>query len=100
MALKEKIYKGDVGTVIKVRLDNTEDLSGGTYSFSVLKPDGTETTWTASYELAGSEQYVKYTTVSGDLDQAGTYKIQPKIVIPNWSGSANTVTIKVYDEYQ
>jgi len=100
MALAEKIYKGDIGTKIIAVIDTSEDISGGTHTFKVWKPDGTTTTWTATYELSGSDKTIYHTTVSGDLNVAGTYKLQPYIDITTWVGHGNTIKLKVYDNYK
>ena len=99
MALPAKIYKNDVGTEIKVIIETDEDISGATtLEFEVLRPDGTEATWTAVYSLEGSNKTLTYTTTATtDLSVAGKYKLQPYIEIVSWQGRGNTVTFRVYD---
>jgi len=71
-----KIYVGDIGTL-----------------FNVKKPDGTMVTWTPS--IFGTN-YLRYYSVSGDLDSAGIWTIQPSLTLGTWTGSCNPVTFKVY----
>lgn len=47
----------------------------------VKKPDGTTSTFTATFLTDGSDGKVYYDTVAGDLDQSGLYKIQGAIII-------------------
>jgi len=92
-----KIYVGDVGTVILVNMG--EDISGATTTnLIVLKPgDSTEYTWSGSVY---NDNYLKYTTLSGNISVEGEYKLQPYIVLSTWSGKGETVTIRVYDEFE
>ena len=90
-----KHYVDEVGSIIIV---NTGiDLSGAsTHQLKVKKPDGTTVTWNASvYSVGSNPNYLKYTSVSGDLDQAGEYKVQPYVVLSSWSGCGETSRFNV-----
>lgn len=90
-----KVYQNDIGTQIIINLQ--ENISAATdYSLLVQKPDGTEVTWTPSIY---NTKYLKYTTVSNDLDQVGEYKIQPQLTLDGWTGKGNTVTLNIYRGY-
>ena len=98
-----KIYQGDVGTVVEAAVcdenGDAVDLSGATTTdIKVKKPDGTTTTWTGAVNGSISNQ-IDYTTVSGDLDQAGRYKVQAYVVTPLWSGLGETAKFTVYEAY-
>jgi|LGVE01.1.fsa_nt_gb hypothetical protein len=91
-----KIYVGDIGTVIV--LDTNEDISSATTTdIKVKKGDGTTATWTGL--LFGSDS-VTYTIVDGDLSCPGTYKVQTYIVMTSWSGLGETAEFHVYDEFE
>lgn len=93
---QQKVYKDDVGTAIII--DMGQDISDATsLSLNVWK-NGTEEIWTPEvYE----SNYLRYVTVSGDLDVAGMYYLQPVLAFPDgWSGKGNTVNFRVYDEYR
>ena len=93
---EQKIYKNDVGLIIELNMN--EDISSATsLSYKVTKPDLTTTTWTPT--IYGTN-YLRYTTVAGDLSQAGEYKLQPCFTLGSWVGCGNTVTFRVYDDYQ
>lgn len=100
MALAEKIYKGDIGTVISATIDTTEDISSGDLSFKVQKPDGSTAEWTAVYALVGTDKTMKHTIISGELDVAGTYKVQPYIDVTSWIGRGNTFNVVVHDYFK
>lgn len=82
--MASEVHVGDIGTVIQVTLQDAGtaiDISGAsTKSILVLKPDGTEVTWTAEFVTDGSDGAIKYTTASGDLNVAGVWYLQPQIV--------------------
>lgn len=85
------VFKGDVGTVITI--DMQEDISNATVTeIEYKKPSGTCGTWTATIEGTDS---IKYTTVSGDLDEAGDWELQPYIDLPGWEGRGTAVTLDV-----
>jgi hypothetical protein len=67
--LKVTVY--DCGTVVNV--------SGATNTISIRKPNGTKTDYAASLLTDGTDGVIYYTTVSGDLDITGTYKIQATV---------------------
>lgn len=86
-----KTYIGDVGT--EIILDCGVDVSAATVrTIKALKPDGTSVDWTAVLEGTTA---IKYTIQSGDLDQAGAWKLQAYIEIASWSGLGETAKLKV-----
>ncbi len=84
MAANE-IHFGDIGTVFKVTIkdDSTVvDISTASTKQIVLKkPSGEKLTKTANFLTDGSDGIITYTTISGDLDEAGMWKIQGYIVL-------------------
>jgi hypothetical protein len=92
-----KTYKDDIGTVVIV--DCGEDISSATTSdLIVLKPgDSTEYTWSG---IVYNDNFVKYTTVAGNFDTVGIYKIQPYVVLTTWAGLGETVEIRVHDRFE
>ena len=91
-----KIYVGDIGTVIT--LDTNETISSATTTdIKVKKGDGTTATWTGS--LSGSDS-VEYTIVDGDLSCSGIYKVQAYVVMPGWSGLGETAEFTVWNAFE
>lgn len=67
-----------VGVVITftVKLNGTaQDISGGTTTLTFTKPSGETVTKTPSFVTDGTDGQVKYTTESGFLDEAGTWRV-------------------------
>jgi len=79
--------KDDVGTVITVTVTEggtAKDISAATTKqFYLRDPNGDEVAKTAQFVTDGSDGQLKYTTVTDDLDTAGTWWIQVKIVTPS-----------------
>lgn len=90
-----KYYVGDIGT--EIILDCGMDLTGATgVVIHVRKPDGTVESWSAAlYTIDGDQNYIKYTVVEGDLDQAGSYRVQAGLTLSGWTGRGETATFEV-----
>ena len=73
------IHKDDVGLVIE--LDTKTDLTTGT-TFQILwtKPDLTTGTWVAAVVGAPADGIIAYTTLTGDIDQAGTWCLHANVI--------------------
>lgn len=98
--MSNKIYVGDVGLAILancgVSTTGAEDIV-----MEVTKPDGTITTWSAEVtSVGGIQNYLVHYTEAGDLDQAGTYKMQPKFKLSSWNGLGETGKFKVYEAFK
>ena len=99
--MASKIHKNDVGTrfLITVKDDGTVvDLTDASLrQLTFRKPDDTKNVVTASIAGDGSESsgVMYYDSVSGDLDQAGLYKLQGKISIPSGTYFTDIYSFKV-----
>jgi hypothetical protein len=82
----ESLQKDAVGVAIKgtiVEDDVAVNVSTVTTKQLVFtKPDGTQVTKTAAFLTDGSNGIIQYVTVSGFLDQAGTWSVQGYVVFP------------------
>lgn len=66
-------FVDDVGVLISIDFFGAVDLSEATaITIRYRKPDGTEGTWTGTAETS----FAQYTTVEGDIDQAGVWFLQ------------------------
>lgn len=89
--MADTFYQGDVG--LKIELDCGRDISTSTNrAIQVRKPDGATAEWAASVE---DNNYLAYTTASGDLAQPGTYKLQASMTLGDWTGRGKTAAIVV-----
>jgi hypothetical protein len=96
MAIYNKVYVNDTGT--KIRLNAASDISTQTVlKIDWKKPDNTEGSWDATLE---GTTYACYITEDGDLDQAGIWKLQIYVEMPAWKGHGETVSMKVYEEFE
>lgn len=97
----EEIHVGDIGTAFRLNLlddcltavDLTSYISLEVY---FQKPDGTVLTKTGIPFGPPANGVVQYLTISGDLDTAGTWKIQAKVVLPGGTWSSSVEKFKVY----
>ncbi len=91
-----KYYVGDIGTIIII--DVCSDITTATLmALDVTKPDGTTDRWVGS--LSGSTS-IQYVVDVDDFDQAGEYRVQSYIEMPNWSGHGDTTQFTVSEVYQ
>ena len=78
-----KIYVGTVGAEVSIlsHADLVTDVTS--VVISVEKPSGVIQSWTpTSIDSATSDNCViNYTTQEGDLDEAGTYRVQPIVTM-------------------
>ena len=91
-----KVYVGDEGTVILI--DMQEDISTATTTEINVRNSGGDNTWTATIY---DSNYLKYTTITDDLDVDGTYLLQPYLEFPTgWKGKGETVSFEVYEAFK
>lgn len=99
MATNE-IHVGDIGTSFELTVyeDTTVvDISPAT-SLSIFfkKPDGTVVEQTGVFLTDGTDGVVQYISVLADLDQAGSWQAQARVVLPTGTWSSDIHKFKVY----
>ena len=84
---------GDIGTVFRTTIKDQDGTAVDVSSASTLqiifkKPDGTILTKTAVFTTDGVNGNIEYPTISGDLDTAGSWTWQARVVIGSteWKG--------------
>lgn len=99
MAANE-IHVGDIGTVLRRTVqDNGDvvDISGATTKQILLKgPSGALKTKTASFTTDGTDGQLQWTTILNDLDEAGQWGLQVKVVLPSGTWSSDIEWFTVY----
>lgn len=79
------LHVGNVGSVIQVTVRNEDavyDISTATTKkFIFIKPTGVSVIKDAAFVNTGTDGLLKYTTLAGDLDVDGTWRIQVYIEI-------------------
>lgn len=90
------IYQGDTSVVFRLDTGIDDALLATATEISILveKPSGTNVTWTATQY--GSTSEITYTSVSGDLDEAGDYILQAYIEWGTNGHHGDSTTITVY----
>lgn len=91
---KNEIHVGDIGTIFEATFkddDLIKDISSATTKSLIFKkPDGTTTVIQIGvFTTDGTDGLLRYTTVADDLDQAGKWQVQGKVVLADgtWSSS-------------
>lgn len=70
-------------TITFVEKGDAVDISGATTkTFDLRAPDATVSTVAGSFSTDGTDGILTYTTVTGDIDQTGHWKIQGKLIMP------------------
>lgn len=70
-----KVYKDDVG--VQIRVNTGIDLTTATVvMLYISKPNGQNTTWACAKEQPYTNGILTWTTVQGDLNAVGVYKVQ------------------------
>jgi hypothetical protein len=94
------IRVGDVGTELVIPVTDEDgvevDVSAATKTIYLRKPDGTVLTKTAVNDTTGTDGLMKHVTVSGDLNVAGEWGIQGRVVSGSnqWSTADSTFVVK------
>lgn len=73
---------------LSIEITMTKDSDGAVIDCSgasakniyLYKPSGVVLTKAAAFKTDGADGVLKYTTISGDLDEVGTYKVQGFVV--------------------
>ena len=101
--MASEIHQDDVGTrfLITVKDDgslvNISGVSGGSiHQVSFRKPSDTVIDRNATLQDYGISGVMHYDSVAGDLDEAGVYKLQAKVVIPSGTYYTDIYTFKVH----
>ena len=82
-----EIRVGDIGTIIKLTVYDQDgvvaDISvASTKQIIFQNAYGKQVVKNATYETDGTDGILTYTTLITDLDKAGAWKVQGKVVIP------------------
>jgi len=98
MTINTTIQKNDIGTrfdLTFLEAGTAVDISSAsTKSIILTAPDATKTTYAGTFITDGTNGQLRYTTVTGDIDQAGHWHLQGKVII-----TAGTFSSSVEDFY-
>lgn len=98
--MASEIHYGDIGVNFNITVMNGTavlDVSNADDIYIIFqKPDSSDLIKTASLITNGTDGNIRYTTVSGDLDQVGTWQIQAKVDFGASVFSTDIQKFKVY----
>lgn len=99
--MTEEIHQYDIGTDIEVTVRDgasAVDISAATAKYlNFYKPSGGSVAKSATLSSDGTNGKMKYTTVSGDLDEVGIWKLQAYLELGAWKGHSSTVSFEVFE---
>jgi hypothetical protein len=96
-----RIYEDDVGALLLVHTDNKDIPITATLSLIVEKPSGTLVTWAINpLNVNFYTGVLSYTTLSGDLDETGEYRVQVHGVFTDANETSNIDTFTVYSKLE
>jgi len=101
MSCSTDVRVGDIGVTFKVTIEDcgtVVDVSAAsTKQILLYKPDGTVLTKTASFYTDGTDGIIKYSTISGDLNIAGFWRIEAYVVIGGSEYYSEIQRFRVYN---
>lgn len=99
--MSAQIHKDDIGTVFRILIKNQDDevvnIAGATTKDIIFtKPTGDRSVKAGSFYTDGTDGYLQYTTVSGDLDVVAQWQLQAHIVQSGTSFKSDIYSFRVY----
>jgi len=102
---EEELHYNDTGTLFLITINDCVggvstpmDLATASSMSIVLKsPSGISSTKTATLNSDGTDGKIEYTTVDGDLNEVGTWRMQAIVNFPTTSFRSNIKTFRVYE---
>lgn len=96
----DNIHVGDIGTVFKIKITDDAGLAlnisaATTLKIIFLKPNKERLEKTATFSTDGTDGYIQYSTIAGDLDRPGAWKIQGYVVEASYTNSSQVDTFHV-----
>ena len=99
--MASEIHYGDIGVNFNITVMNGTAVlnvsNANSINIILQKPDGSDLTKTATLVTNGTDGNIRYTSVSGDLDQIGTWQIQARV---NFGASVFSTDIQKFKVYR
>jgi len=99
--MASEIHYGDIGVNFNITVMNGAAVlnvsNANSISIIFQKPDGSDLIKTATLVTNGTDGNIRYASVSGDLDQIGTWQIQAKV---NFGASVFSTDIQKFKVYR
>lgn len=101
MACSTDIRVGDIGVTFKVTISDcgtaVDISSASTKQILLYKPDGSLLTKSASFFTDGTDGILTYSTISGDVDVAGFWRIEAHVIIGSSEYYSEIERFRVYN---
>lgn len=98
--MASQVHVGDIGTqlILTVKDDGAVvDISSASSLVIIIrKPDGVSYEKSGTLLNDGTDGQMYYTSVDGDFNTAGNYKLQAKVVLSGATYYSSTASFKVY----
>jgi len=98
--MASQIHVGDVGTQLIMTVKDDGAIvnisSASTLDVIIKKPDGVNYTKGGQLYTDGTDGKMYYTSVSGDFNSAGNYKLQGRVVLASGTYYTSVSDFKVY----
>lgn len=80
-----RIYAGTIGADVEIQTDEDLVTDVDYIVISVRKPSGAIDAWTPTSidDATPAACVINYRTLAGDLDESGTYRLQPVVTMTN-----------------
>ena len=101
MSATDTLQVGDIGTIIRLTIEDggtAVDVSSATTQQIILQSPtqgDAAVVKTSSFLTDGQDGIIQYTTVADDLDTAGRWTVQGKVVLSSGTWSTSLTTVKV-----
>lgn len=98
--MSAEIHVGNTGTVFQFQVLDQDSaavpLGGHTLQMVFSRPDTTRLVVTPTFTTDGSDGYIQYSTISGDLNQAGIWRLQAVVTSGSRVWYSNALSFKVF----
>ena len=95
-----EIHLNDIGTKFLVTITDGSSAvdvsSASTKQIIIKKPSGSKLTVAASFNSDGSDGKIYYNALADNLDEAGSYKLQGKVIISDGTFYTDITSFKVH----
>ena len=94
-----RLYQDDVGARLLVHTNNLTIPVTAVLTLVVTKPSGTEVVWAiAPGDIEYATGILTYTTVAGDFDETGEYRVQVHGVFTDADESSNIDRFTIHEK--
>lgn len=98
--MNSHVHENDIGTKLLITVTDDGSIvnisNANSLTILIKKPNGSILSRVGTLETDGVDGKMYYITVAGDIDEAGTYKIQGRVSLPNGIFYTNVASFIVH----